>query len=111
MSNCIFCKIAAGEIPSTMIYQDDEMFAIRDINPRAETHVLLIPREHLESLAQGDDQHHALLGNMMLRLPRVAQELGLDTGFRTIINTGPGGGQEVPHLHMHILGGKRLSGF
>jgi histidine triad (HIT) family protein len=110
--DCIFCKIAAGTIPSRKLYEDDEFFAFHDIHPAAPVHTLVIPREHIPTLGDCKDAHAALLGRMMLLLPRLAAELGVaytggETGFRTVINTGPGGGQEVYHLHAHILGGAR----
>jgi histidine triad (HIT) family protein len=106
--HCIFCKIARGEIPSRKIYEDDEVFAFHDINPVAPVHFMLIPKLHLDSLAQVTEAHSALLGKMLTLAPRLAQELGLQNGFRTVINTGRGGGQEVFHLHIHIIGGGNI---
>lgn len=111
MSDCLFCRIAAGEIPAQVVYQDDKVVVFKDINPRARVHLLMIPREHIDSLADIDEKHAVLMGHMMLQLPRLAADQGLDSGFRTIINTGAGGGQEVFHLHIHLLGGGRLPGF
>ena len=104
MSDCLFCKIARKEIPATWVYEDDDMLAFNDIHPRAPVHLLLIPRKHLAGLHQLEDQDASLLAKMMLTLPRLAQQQGLSEGFRTVINTGPGGGQEVYHLHMHLIG-------
>ncbi len=104
-SDCIFCKIVRGEIPSRKVYEDGELFAFHDINPAAPVHFMIIPKQHIVSLLEADDSHAALLGRMMVMAPRLAREQGLGTGFRTVINTGKGGGQEVFHLHMHIIGG------
>ncbi len=108
MTDCIFCKIARGEIPSKKVYEDDELFAFHDIHPVAPVHFMLIPKLHVASLMEADDSHAALLGKMLLLVPRLAKEQGLDNGFRTVINTGKGGGQEVFHLHIHIIGGGNI---
>ena len=105
MSDCLFCKIVRGKIPCSKVYEDDEVLAFRDINPVAPVHFMLIPKAHLESLAQVEEAHTALLGKMLFLAPRLAKEQGLDNGFRTVINTGKGGGQEVMHFHIHIIGG------
>lgn len=106
--NCIFCKIVRGEIPSKKVYEDDELFAFNDIHPVAPVHFMLIPKLHLASLAEVDESHAALLGRMLIVAPRLAREQGLHDGFRTVINTGEGGGQEVFHLHIHIIGGGHI---
>jgi histidine triad (HIT) family protein len=111
MSGCLFCKIATGEIPGDMIYEDDKMVVFKDLYPKAEVHLLAVPREHIESLNEIKEEHDALIAHMMRQLPRLAREQGLDNGFRTIINTGPGGGQVVFHLHIYLLGGSNLPGF
>lgn len=111
MSDCLFCKIAAREIPADKVYEDDKVVVFKDINPKADVHLLMIPREHIDSLAQATPEHDALLAYMLRKLPELAQAQGLDTGFRTIINTGEGGGQEVFHLHIHLMGGPSLPGF
>ena len=103
--NCIFCKIAAGEIPCKKIYEDADILAFHDIHPVAPVHFMLIPKEHIASLADAQERHAPLLGRILLLAPKLAEEQGLKNGFRTIINTGPGGGQEVFHLHIHIIGG------
>ena len=108
MSDCIFCKIMRGEIPCRKVYEDEDFFAFHDINPAAPIHFMLIPKLHLESLAQAEQSHAILLGKMMLLAPRLAKEQGLGNGFRTVINTGKGGGQEVFHLHIHIIGGGNI---
>jgi len=111
MSDCLFCKIADGEIPAGIVYEDDKILVFKDLHPKAEVHLLMIPKAHIDSLATLDNKHSELIAYMMLKLPVVAKEQGLTEGFRTIINTGKGGGQEVFHLHMHLLGGKNLPGF
>jgi histidine triad (HIT) family protein len=108
MSDCIFCKIVRGEIPCRKVFEDDEVLAFHDIHPVAPVHFMLIPKLHLASLMEADGQHAELLGKMMVLAPKLAREQGLDRGFRTVINTGAGGGQEVFHLHMHIIGGGHM---
>lgn len=105
MTDCIFCKIVAGEIPSKKVYEDEDVFAFHDIRPIAPVHFMLIPKLHVASLAECEDKHQNLLGRMLLLAPKLAREQGLVDGFRTMINTGPGGGQEVFHLHIHVFGG------
>ncbi len=111
MSDCLFCKIAGGEIPSDTVYEDEQVIVFKDIYPKAEVHLLMIPRQHVASLNELDESHDALIAHMLRLLPTLAKEQGLDDGFRTIINTGPGGGQEVFHLHIHLMGGANLPGF
>ncbi len=103
--DCIFCKIVAGAIPARKIYEDADVIAFHDIHPAAPVHFMIVPKEHIASLADAEEQHEALLGRILLRAPILAREQGLHDGFRTIINTGKGGGQEVMHLHVHIIGG------
>ncbi len=117
MDNCIFCKIAAKQIPSKMVFEDNDLMAFHDINPAAPVHLLIIPKQHIESLADCTDTHAALLGKMLLLAPKLAQEHGCGYaieadgakagGYKTLFNTGPDGGQEVYHLHMHVIGGPR----
>jgi histidine triad (HIT) family protein len=102
---CIFCKIVRGEIPSRKVYEDEHVLAFHDINPLAPVHVLVIPKVHIATLYDCDDSHRDVLGRVMAVAGRLAREQGLADGFRTIINTGRVGGQEVYHLHAHILGG------
>ncbi len=109
--DCLFCKIIAGSIPSDKIYEDEHIFVFRDINPKAEVHLLVVPKVHFESLNEMQQQHDAIMAHSLRMLPILAKQQGLDTGFRTIINTGKGGGQEVFHLHIHLLGGASLPGF
>ena len=111
MSDCLFCNISQGSIPSDIVYEDDQVIVFKDIYPKADVHLLMIPRRHIGSLNELNPAHDALVSHMMRLLPKVARDQGLENGFRTIINTGPGGGQEVYHLHMHILGGDSLPGF
>lgn len=106
MENCIFCKIVQGEIPSKKVYEDADVFAFHDIHPAAPVHFMLIPRLHINSLAVVEDKHRDLLGDMMVLIPRLAKEQGCTDGFRTVINTGRVGGQEVYHLHIHVIGGR-----
>jgi histidine triad (HIT) family protein len=105
--NCIFCKIAAGQIPAQKVYEDDELLAFKDIHPAAPVHLLIIPKLHLPSMAEAGPEHEALLGRMMTLAPRLAREQGASNGFRIVVNTGPDGGQEVYHLHLHVMGGPR----
>lgn len=106
-SQCIFCKIAAGELPAKVLYEDEDVVAFHDIHPAAPVHFLIIPRLHLSSLSDVGTEHQALLGKMLQLVPRLAREQGCDDGFRTVINTGQNGGQEVFHLHLHVMGGPR----
>ena len=105
--NCIFCKIVADLIPAKKVHEDDELIAFHDTNPWAPVHVLVIPRTHIASLADVGPEHDALLGRMLGLAPRLMRQLGVGNGFRTVINSGPDGGQEVLHLHMHVMGGPR----
>jgi histidine triad (HIT) family protein len=109
--NCIFCKIAKGDIPSRKVYEDDEIYAFHDIHPWAPVHFLIIPKAHIPSMAHLQDQHAALMGKIMTLVPQLALEQGCNPypqgGFRVMINTGDEGGQEVQHLHVHVIGGPR----
>ncbi len=108
--DCIFCQIVAGKIPSQVLYQDEEVFAFRDINPAAPTHVLVIPKKHIDSLADVADEETPLIGRMVKIANRIAREENVaESGYRLIISNGKDGGQIVPHLHMHLLGGRNLS--
>ncbi len=103
-ADCIFCKIVSGTIPSKKIYEDEDVIAFNDINPSAKVHFLIVPKSHIDSLATCELQDQALLGKMLLLAPKLAKEQGL-AGFKTLINTGVEGGQEVFHIHLHVLGG------
>ncbi len=103
-ADCIFCKIISGAIPSKKIYEDDEVIAFHDIKPMAKVHFLIVPKVHVETLKDCDATHQQLLGKMLLLAPQLAAEQGLK-GFKTLINTGKEGGQEVFHLHIHVFGG------
>ncbi|MFN3983939.1 MAG: histidine triad nucleotide-binding protein [Rhodocyclaceae bacterium] len=105
MSDCIFCKIVRGEIPARKIYEDDDVLAFHDINPVAPVHFLVIPKQHIASMAELGPEHVEVMGKVMTVAGRLAREQGCTDGFRTIINTGRVGRQEVYHLHVHILGG------
>lgn len=103
--DCIFCKIIRGEIPSRKIFEDENIFVFHDIQPAAPVHFLLVPKQHIESLAETDMSHQKILGYLLAKAGDLAKSQGLNDGFRTVINTGRVGGQEVYHLHVHILGG------
>lgn len=105
MDDCIFCKIAQGVIPSSKVFEDEDVLAFRDINPKAPVHFLIIPKKHIASLADAKPEDAALLGKLINLVPVLAKQEGCVNGFRTIINTGRDGGQEVGHLHIHVLGG------
>jgi histidine triad (HIT) family protein len=109
--NCIFCKIVAGQIPSRKVYEDDDILAFHDISPWAPVHFLMIPKQHIPSMAQVAPEHAPLLGKMMALAPKLALEQGCNPypagGFRLVVNTGDEGGQEVHHLHLHVIGGPR----
>jgi histidine triad (HIT) family protein len=106
-ANCIFCKIVAGTIPSRKVFEDEDLIVFHDIHPAAPVHLLMVPREHIATLADGRAEHARLLGKMLLLAPKLAKEHGAENGFRVVINNGQDGGQEVYHLHVHILGGQR----
>ena len=105
MENCLFCKIAAGEIPSSRVYEDEYVYAFRDINPQAPVHILVIPREHIASAADITEENSAAAAHCFAAIARIAKAEGLDSGFRVISNCGDDAGQTVKHLHFHILAG------
>jgi histidine triad (HIT) family protein len=108
--NCLFCKIIAGEIPADLLHTDEHCIAIRDLNPQAPTHVLIIPREHMESLNDASNRDEPLLGHLLRVGARIANDEGhSESGYRTVINTGAGAGQSVFHLHVHVLGGRPMN--
>jgi histidine triad (HIT) family protein len=106
---CVFCKIVSGEAKARIVYQDDDVLAFHDVNPQAPTHVLVIPRKHITSLAEADDADTELLGKLMQCARRVADTLDLGrSGYRVVINNGAGAGQSVLHIHVHVIGGRRM---
>ena len=108
-SDCLFCRIVEGEIPADLVHEGERLIAFRDISPQAPLHVLVIPREHIQSLAMADEAHGDLLGEALLLAADIARREGVAAdGFRTVINTGAHGGQTVHHLHVHLLGGRAL---
>lgn len=109
MTDCIFCKIIAGDIPSNRVYEDELVYAFRDINPQAPTHILVIPKTHIADLNGIDAQNSNLVAHIFAVIPQIAQAEGLTNGYRVVSNCGSDAGQTVQHLHFHILGGKALS--
>jgi len=110
MDHCIFCKIVRGEIPSQKIYEDDEILGFNDINPQAEVHFMLIPKKHIASLAEAKAEDAGVIGRMMVLSGRLASEQGSPGGYRTVVNTGRIGRQDVMHLHVHVIGGREPLG-
>ncbi|WP_309626621.1 histidine triad nucleotide-binding protein [Methylibium sp.] len=106
-ASCVFCKIVAGKIPSKKAYEDEQVLAFHDIHPWAPVHVLVIPKRHIAMLSDIGPGDEALMGHLLALAPRLMREQGVTNGFRTLINTGQDGLQEVPHLHMHVIGGPR----
>ena len=111
MENCIFCKIVAGEIPSPRLYEDDKMIVIKDIEPKAKAHYLCIPKTHFALLSELNEERAEIVKHCFQTIPTLEEKLGLGNGYRVIINQGEDGGQTVPHLHIHLLGGEKLSDF
>ncbi len=109
MSDCLFCKIIAGEIPSTKVFENDKILAFKDINPQAPVHILIIPKEHYESVNALDEDSAPIVAEIMLVAKRLADEFHLSNGYRIITNIGDDGCQSVKHLHFHLLGGTKLS--
>jgi len=117
MDNCIFCKIVAKQIPAAIVYEDDDVLAFKDINPAAPVHLLVIPKQHVSTLSDCTEKHTEVLGKMLALAPKLAKENGIEVktgadgkasgGFKTLINSGPDGGQEVYHVHLHMYGGPR----
>lgn len=109
MNDCLFCKIVKKEIPSTIVYEDEEIIAFRDINPVAPVHVLVIPKKHISSLVDLKPEDEAIIGRIYSVINKIAKQEGIDEkGFRVVVNCGEDGGQEVKHLHFHLIGGKKL---
>lgn len=107
--DCIFCKIANGEIPSSKVYEDDLILCFKDLNPQAPVHYLVIPKTHISSLDEVEEKDQALLGHIMVSIPKIAKEAGLEKGYRVVNNCKEDGGQTVDHIHFHILGQRQLS--
>lgn len=107
--DCLFCKIIAGDIPSTKLYEDDQVFVFKDINPEAPTHFLVVPKVHIASPAEIGPEHEAIIGHVYTVIAQLARELKLENGFRVVCNCGAEGGQTVEHIHYHVLAGRNLS--
>lgn len=108
-NDCLFCRIIAGEIPSKKVFEDERIYAFEDIQPGAPTHILLVPKRHVRGLTECEDGDAPLLGELQLRAAALAREHGLTGGYRTVLNVGPDAGQSVFHLHLHLLGGRRMA--
>lgn len=106
--DCLFCRIIAGEIPSTKVYEDENVFAFRDINPQAPVHVLVLPKKHIACADEIDESNAALVGHCFEAIAKIAKNEGLEKGYRVINNCGEDGGQSVMHLHFHLIGGRKL---
>ena len=109
MNDCLFCKIIAGDIPSTKVYEDDLVLAFRDIAPQAPTHILVIPKNHIASVAELNEENASVVAHIFTVIPQIAKAEGLENGYRVVSNCGADAGQTVHHLHFHILGGKTLN--
>lgn len=109
MSDCIFCKLKDKEIPTDVVYEDEKIFCFRDADPQAPVHVLMIPKKHIASIDDVSEEDEALTGHMMLKIKEVAARLGLENGYRVVINCGEDGMQTVKHLHLHILGKRKMT--
>ena len=109
MTDCLFCRIVAGEIPSKKVFEDEHTFAFEDIDPKAPTHVLVVPKKHIRGLKEASAEEAEIIGHCHLAAAQVARQRGIENGYRTVLNVGPGAGQSVFHLHVHLLGGRPLS--
>ncbi len=109
MNDCLFCKVVAGKIPAKKVYEDERVFVFEDIKPQAPTHVLVVPKKHVVGLDQANEADTEIIGYCQLVAAKIARERGLENGFRTVYNVGPDAGQTVFHLHLHLLGGRRMS--
>lgn len=109
MADCLFCKIAAGDIPSTKVYEDDQILAFRDVNPQAPTHILVIPKEHIQSVNEIDASNSGIVAHIFETIPKIAAAEHLENGYRVVSNIGEQGQQSVPHLHFHIIGGRDMT--
>ena len=108
MKDCLFCRIIAGEIPARKVYEDAHTFAFEDIDPKAPTHILVVPKKHIPGLKEASSEDADIVGRCHLAAAHVARERGIEDGYRTVLNVGPGAGQSVFHLHVHLLGGRPL---
>jgi len=109
MNDCLFCKVVAGKIPAKKVYEDERVFVFEDTKPQAPTHVLVVPKKHVVGLDQANEADAEIIGYCQLVAAKIARERGLENGFRTVYNVGPDAGQTVFHLHLHLLGGRRMS--
>jgi histidine triad (HIT) family protein len=107
--DCLFCRIVAGSVPAKRVYEDEDVLAFADIGPQAPTHLLIIPKRHIASLADAEPEDMPLLGRLMAATAKLAESKGLAGGYRVVVNTGDDGGQTVPHLHLHLLGGRQMT--
>jgi histidine triad (HIT) family protein len=108
MPDCIFCRIIQGEIPSKKVYEDDFTFAFEDLNPQGPTHVLIIPKKHIVGLKEASAEDAEIVGRCHLAAAQIARDRNIENGYRTVLNVGPGAGQSVFHLHVHLIGGRKL---
>jgi histidine triad (HIT) family protein len=108
MSDCLFCKVISGEVRNQKVYEDEHVYAFEDIRPQAPTHVLVVPKKHIRGLKEATAEDADLLGRCHLAAAHIARERGIENGYRTVLNVGPGSGQSVFHLHVHLLGGRGL---
>jgi histidine triad (HIT) family protein len=109
MADCLFCRILSGEIPSKKVYEDEHVYAFEDVNPQAPTHVLIIPKKHVAGLKEATAAEAELIGQCHLAAAKIARDRNIEDGYRTVLNVGPGSGQSVFHMHVHLLGGRKLS--
>jgi histidine triad (HIT) family protein len=108
MKDCLFCRIVAGEIPARKVYEDEHTYAFEDINPQAPTHVLVVPKQHITGLKEASAEDAETIGRCHLAAAQLARQRGIENGYRTVLNVGPGAGQSVFHLHVHLIGGRNL---
>ncbi len=109
MSDCIFCRIVKGEIPSKKVYEDEHIYAFEDLDPKAPTHVLIVPKKHIRGLKEAESSDAEIVGQCHLAAAKIAKDRGIEDGYRTVLNVGPGSGQSVFHMHVHLLGGRKLT--
>src|SRR6478735_11216802 len=108
MTDCLFCRIVAGEIPSKKVFEDEHTFAFEDLDPKAPTHVLVVPKKHIRGLKEAEETDAEVVGRCHLAAAKIAKQRGIEDGYRTVLNVGPGSGQSVFHMHVHLLGGRKL---